>query len=59
MTGRTSAIDAVVQRIDPSASNPLVQTNAVDGFRTGVVQITADEYDAAIAVAAARAISPG
>ena len=33
-----------VQRIDPTGSNPYVQANAA-GFRSGVVQITADEYD--------------
>jgi hypothetical protein len=41
---------AVVERIDPTASNPLVQENAVAGFRTGVVQITGDEYEAALAL---------
>ena len=33
-----------VQQIDPSGSNPYVQANAA-GFRAGVVQITANEYD--------------
>ncbi len=33
-----------VQRIDPMGSNPYVQANAA-GFRSGVVQITAGEYD--------------
>ena len=33
-----------VQRIDPMASNPYVQANAA-GFRSGVIQITAAEYD--------------
>ena len=33
-----------VQRIDPMGSNPYVQANAA-GFRSGVVQITAEEYD--------------
>jgi hypothetical protein len=55
----TVPMDSVVQRIDPTASNPLVQTNATTGFRAGVVQITADEYETAIAVAAGRAISTG
>ena len=32
-----------VQRIDPTASNPYVQANAA-GFRSGIVQITAEEY---------------
>jgi hypothetical protein len=35
---------AAVQRIDPRGSNPYVQANAA-GFRSGVVQITAEEYD--------------
>jgi EVE domain len=43
-------MDAVVQRIDPTASNPLVQANAAVGFRAGVVRITADEYEAALAL---------
>jgi hypothetical protein len=43
-------MDTVVQRIDPTASNPLVQANAAAGFRTGVVRITADEYEAALAL---------
>jgi hypothetical protein len=38
----------VVQRIDPTASNPRVQANAAAGFRTGVVRITGDEYEAAL-----------
>ncbi len=43
-------MDAVVQRIDPTASNPLVQANAAAGFRMDVVRITADEFEAALAV---------
>ncbi len=43
-------MDAAVQRIDPTASNPLVQTNAAAGFRMGVVRITGDEYEAALAL---------
>jgi hypothetical protein len=35
---------AAVQRIDPTGSNPYVQANA-SGFRSGVVQITAREYE--------------
>lgn len=35
---------AAVQRIDPTGSNPYVQANAA-GFRSGVVEITAEEYD--------------
>ena len=43
-------MDAVVQRIDPTASNPLVQANAAAGFRMGVVLITGDEYAAVLAL---------
>jgi hypothetical protein len=43
-------MDTVVQRIDPTASNPFVQANAASGFRAGVVRITADEYEAALAL---------
>ena len=35
---------AAIQRIDPMASNPYVQANAA-GFRSGVIHITASEYD--------------
>ena len=42
-------LDAAVQRIDPTASNPYVQANAA-GFRAGVVQITVSEYDAVMAL---------
>jgi hypothetical protein len=42
-------MDTVVQRIDPTASNPRVQTNAAAGFRMGV-RITGDEYDTALAL---------
>ena len=38
-------MDAVVRRIDPAASNPLVQANAAAGFRMGVVRITGDECE--------------
>jgi hypothetical protein len=41
-------MDAAVQRIDPTASNPLVQANAAAGFRMGVVRITGDEYEAVL-----------
>ena len=37
-------LDVAVRRIDPNGSNPYVQANAA-GFRAGVVQITANEYD--------------
>jgi EVE domain len=43
-------MDTVVQRIDPTASNPLVQANAAAGFRMGVVRITGDEYETAVAL---------
>ncbi len=41
---------AVVERIDPTATNPLVQANAAAGFRTRVVRITDDEYEAVVAL---------
>jgi hypothetical protein len=40
----------VVSRIDPTGSNPLVQANAKRGFQIPVVQITAFEYEAALAI---------
>jgi hypothetical protein len=43
-------MDRVVRRIDPTASNPLVQANARAGFQTGVVRITGDEYEATLNV---------
>jgi hypothetical protein len=43
-------MDAVVRRIDPTASNPLVQANAAAGFRMGVVRITREEYEDALAL---------
>jgi hypothetical protein len=43
-------MDIVVKRIDPTGSNPLVQANAAAGFRMGVVRITDDEYEAALAL---------
>jgi hypothetical protein len=43
-------MDTVVQRIDPNASNPLVQANAAAGFQMGVVWISGDEYEAALAL---------
>jgi hypothetical protein len=36
-------MESVVARIDPTASNLLVQANAAAGFRMGVVGITGDE----------------
>ena len=43
-------MDAVVDRIDPTGSNPIVQGNAAVGFRMAVVLITADEYENAVAL---------
>jgi hypothetical protein len=43
-------MDAVVQRIDPTASNPYVQGNAASGFRAAIALITAAEYEAALAL---------
>jgi hypothetical protein len=40
----------VVQRIDPTASNPLVQANAAAGFRSDVVEISDGEYEATVAL---------
>jgi hypothetical protein len=51
---RAVPMESVVARIDPTASNPLVQANAAVGFRTSVVRITAREYETALAVAAER-----
>ncbi len=42
-------MDVAVQRIDPDGSNPYVQANAA-GFRRGVVQITANEYDIVVSL---------
>jgi hypothetical protein len=43
-------MDAVLPRIDPAGSNPVVQANAEAGFRTGVVRITAHEYESVLEV---------
>ena len=43
-------MDTVVQRIDPTASNPLVQANAETGFQHAVVPITDDEDQATVAL---------
>ncbi len=43
-------MDTVVRRIDPTASNPRVQANAAAGFRMGVVRITGDEHQTALAL---------
>src|SRR5262245_16646386 len=42
-------LDVAGQRIDPTSSNPYVQANTA-GFRAGVVQITAKEYDIVMAL---------
>ena len=44
------SMDAAVRRIDPTGSNPIVQANAAIGFRMGVVRVTADEYEAVLAL---------
>ena len=46
----TVTMDAVVLRIDPTGSNPLVQDNAAAGFPMGVVRISGNEYEAALAL---------
>jgi hypothetical protein len=43
-------MDSVVERIDPTATNPLVQANAAVGFQTGVVLITDDEFETTLAL---------
>jgi hypothetical protein len=47
---RAVPMPMVLARVDPTGSNPVVQANAKDGFRAGVVRITHDEYDVAVAV---------
>jgi hypothetical protein len=46
------AMETVLPRIDPEASNPYVQANARTGFRTGVIRITTREYQTVLAVRA-------
>jgi hypothetical protein len=46
---RAVPMQTVAERVDPDASNPLVQENARSGFRAGVVRITPGEYEAALA----------
>jgi hypothetical protein len=46
--GSAVPMQAAMARIDPTASNPLVQANATAGFQLGVVRITADEYNTAV-----------
>ena len=43
-------MEAVVRRVDPTSSNPIVQANAAAGFQMAVVAITSDEYDAVLAL---------
>jgi hypothetical protein len=43
-------LSVVVERIDPTGSNPYVQANARDGFPMGVVGITASEYQTVLTV---------
>ena len=47
---RAVPMATVVARVDPTASNPQVQVNAKDGFGSGVVLLTDDEYEAAVTV---------
>ena len=47
-------MDAVLPRIDPAGTNPYVQANAKAGFQTGVVRISAGEYESVLAVRAER-----
>jgi hypothetical protein len=46
---RVVPLDDAVRRIDPDARNPYVQANA-KGFRSGIVEITASEYAAVLAL---------
>jgi hypothetical protein len=46
------AMNTVLPRIDPEASNPYVQQNAKAGFQTGVIRITPHEYEIVVAVRA-------
>jgi len=43
-------METVARRIDPTRTNPLVQTNASHGFSTAVVRITEEEYKSALAL---------
>jgi hypothetical protein len=52
-------MNAVLARIDPAGSNPYVQANAKAGFGTGVVRITAHEFESVLAVRAERSPSAG
>jgi hypothetical protein len=46
------AMNTVLSRIDPEASDPYVRQNAKAGFQTGVIRITAHEYETVMAVRA-------
>jgi hypothetical protein len=46
------AMNTVLPRIDPEASNPYVQQNAKAGFQTGVIRITPHEYETVMALQA-------
>ena len=50
-------MQTVVQRIDPTGSNPYVQANARDGFQNGLVEITEHEYEAVLAARAETSTS--
>ncbi|MFL5722343.1 MAG: hypothetical protein ACJ78H_03035 [Chloroflexota bacterium] len=47
-------MDDVVRRVDPAGKNPYVQANARAGFQRGVVEISAGEYEAVLALHAER-----
>ncbi len=44
------SMETVATRIDPMATDARVQANAALGFQRGVVRITAEEYDSALAL---------
>jgi len=45
---RAVPLATVVDAVDPTGSNPVVQRNARAGFEGGVVRITEGEYEAAL-----------
>jgi hypothetical protein len=45
-------MDAAVRQIDPAGTNPYVQANVRDGFRSGVVEISVGEYESVLAIQA-------
>ena len=51
------AMNTVLTRIDPDASDPYVQQNAKAGFQAGVIRITPHEYETVMAVRAEGAPS--